>query len=290
MNVLYVIISVIVVSLISLIFSIPFLIKKKISKQILLFLLSVSVGVLLSTVFIVFMPEMYHDGDLDHGEEIDIHDGIELHEDETKHDEEEDNDEHEEENNALHIPLFILLGFLIMFILEKLVHNHHSKKCNSGDCHGHAYNLAPVNLIGDGIHNFIDGLVIAGAYAINFTIGIATTLSVIFHEIPQEIADLGVLLYSGLSKKKAIILNFISSLTAIIGAVVGIVLVSKIHNFTSFMIPFAAGNFIYIAASNLVPELHRHCKFKETLLHLLAIAIGVGITILVTLYAPHVHG
>ena len=254
MNVLYPIISVIIVSLVSVIFTIPFFIKKKISNKFLLFLLSISVGVLLATVFMDFLPEA------------------------VSH------------NYTLGVALYILLGFLVMFLLEKFVHSQHSRKCEKKDCgHGHAYNLAPVNLIGDGIHNFIDGLVIAGSYAVNVTLGITATISIIFHEIPQEIADFGILLYSGMSKKKALMFNFLSAATAIIGTGVGLILVNRLHGFNEFVIPFAAGNFLYIAASNLVPQLHRHCKLKDTLIHIFAIILGIGIITLVTIYGP-AHG
>ncbi len=256
MGIIFPIISVMVVSLISIIAAIPLLIKKKISEKALLFLLSVSVGVLLSTVFMDFLPEIV---------------------------------EHE---YTLSIALSILAGFLIMFVLEKLVHWHHTKKCEEGDCgHAHAYNLAPVNLVGDGIHNFIDGLVIAGSYAVNITLGIAATISIIFHEIPQEIADFGVLLYSGLSRRKALIFNFLSALTAVLGTITGLILINRLHAFTYLILPFATGNFIYIAASNLLPQLHRHCKLRDTFLHVFAILLGVGIIMLVTFYAPaHAHG
>jgi len=252
----YAIISVIIVSLVAVIGAIPLLLKKKVSKRLLLFLLSISVGVILSTVFMDFLPEA------------------------VSHD------------YTLGVALNILAGFLVLFVVEKFVHWHHSKKCAETDHgHGHAYNLAPINLIGDGVHNFIDGLVIAGSYAVNISLGITATISIIFHEVPQEIADFGVLLYSGFSKKKALFFNFLSAITAILGTVVGLILVSKLHNFTQFIIPFAAGNFLYIAASNLLPELHRHCKLKDSLLHLLAIIIGIGIIVLVVLYGPaHGHG
>jgi zinc and cadmium transporter len=256
MNAIYALASVIIVSLISVIFAIPFLLKKKISNSVLLFLLSMSVGVLLSTVFMDFLPEA------------------------VSH------------KYTLGLALYVLLGFLVMFALEKFIHYHHSKKCENGDCgHSHAYSLAPVNLVGDGVHNFIDGLVIAGSYAVNATLGIAATISIIFHEIPQEIADFGVLLYSGLSKKKALMFNFLSASTAIAGTVAGIFLTNRLHGFTDFIIPFAAGNFIYIAASNLVPQLHRQCNIKDTILHILAIILGIGVIVLVTLYGPaHGHG
>lgn len=260
-SILYPIISVLIVSLISVIVAIPLYAKKKISEKFLIFLLSVSVGVLLSTVFMDFLPEV-----MGH--------------------------QHEAEHESLLVPLTILAGFLVMFVLEKFVHYHHNKKCENHNCgHSHAYNLAPVNLIGDAIHNFIDGLVIAGAYAVNVGVGISATISIIFHEIPQEIADFGVLLYSGMHKKRALLFNFLSALVSVLGVGVGIFLVGRVEGFVDFVIPFAAGNFLYIAATNLMPQLHRHCKIKDTMLHLFAIIIGIGIVLLVTLYGPgHVHG
>lgn len=261
MNILYPLIAVFIVSLISVIVAIPLLMKKKISEGVLLFLLSMSVGVLLSTVFINFLPEIYSE-QVAHAHEI-----------------------------SFKVPFSILAGFLVMFIVEKFIHAHHEKGCEGDHCgHSHAYNLAPVNLIGDGIHNFIDGLVIAGSFAVNTSVGIAATLSIIFHEIPQEIADFGVLLYSGLSRKKALLFNFLSALTSVLGVILGVYLIKNIHGFVELIIPFAAGNFTYIAATNLLPELHRHCKLKDSIIHLTAILIGIGIVVLVTLFAPeHAH-
>lgn len=255
MNLIYPLLAVIVVSLISVIFALPFFFKKSISKKTLVFLLSISVGVLLTTVFVDFLPESFEHG------------------------------------YSLTAALVIILGFLVMFVLEKFVHSHHTKKCEHDALgHGHAYHLAPVNLVGDAVHNFIDGLVIAGAFAVSTTVGFAATISIIFHEIPQEIADFGVLLYSGMSKMRALMFNFLSATTAILGTVIGIVLIGRLHGFTEFVLPFAAGNFLYIAASNLVPQLHRECGIKDTIIHILAILLGVAIIVLVTIYSPaHAH-
>lgn len=252
MTTLYIIGSVILVSIISIIAAIPLLLKKKTSDKVLLFLLSVSVGVLLSAVFMNLLPEAY-------------------------------------EEQTFYTSYYILAGFIIMFVLENLVHSHHQKKCETGHCgHSHAYHLAPINLIGDGLHNFIDGLVIAGAYAVNVGLGITTTLSVIFHEIPQEITDFGILLYSGLSKKKAVLYNFLSALTAILGAILGIFL-TNVHNFVDLIVPFAAGNFLYIAASNLLPQLHHQCKLKDSIIHVSAIILGILIMTIVIIVLPHTH-
>ncbi|MFA6072890.1 MAG: ZIP family metal transporter [Candidatus Woesearchaeota archaeon] len=250
MYVLYALISVVVVSLMSVIAAIPLLMRKKVPEGLLLFLLSASVGVLLGTVFLDFMPELA------------------------------------EEGYTMTTALLLLFGFLLMFIMEKFIHWHHSKKCETKHGHSHGYSIAPINLIGDGIHNFIDGLVIAGSFAVNTAVGISATISIIFHELPQEIADFGVLLYSGFSKKKALFFNFLSAVMAIVGTILGILLISKLQGFENLIIPFAAGNFIYIAASNLLPELHRKCGIKDTALHIFAFILGVGIVILVSFIGP----
>ncbi|MBW2999023.1 ZIP family metal transporter [Candidatus Woesearchaeota archaeon] len=294
----YSIVSVLFISILSLIMAIPFFLKKKISKHTLLFLLSISVGVLLSTVFMDLIPESLgqgHDDDAlmdEHLEELEhLEEEFENNNSEVDIRDEDGQESENKLESHIVVSLYIILGFLIMFVVEKFIHWHHSKKECDHDCgHSHAYNLAPINLIGDGIHNLIDGLVIAGAYSINITLGLVATISVIFHEIPQEIADFGVLLYSGLSKKKAVLFNLLSALTSLIGVILGLVLLNKLHWFEFFIIPFAAGNFLYIAASNLLPQLHRHCKLKETFMHILAILIGVGIIFLITVYGPaHLH-
>lgn len=245
----YAILSVILVSVVAILAIIPFLFKKKIPSSHLLALLSLSVGTLLGGVFIHFLPEIA------------------------------------EEGYTLNSALIILSGFLIFFILERFIHWHHRHKEIDGceeNVHGHAYHLAPLNLLGDGMHNFLDGLVIAGSYVVSIPLGIAATISIICHEIPQEVADFGVLLYSGWSKTKAVLFNFLSAAAAILGVIVGLVLAGRTANFTHFIIPFAAGTFIYIAGSSLVPELHHHCRMKDTILHLLAIAVGVLIMIAIT--------
>jgi len=249
LTLLYALGSVIVVSLVSVFAIIPFLVKKKIPDNVLLLLLSLSVGALLGGVFLHFLPEIV------------------------------------EEGYSLFTGLFIIIGFFILFLVEKFIHYHHHYKNSAkhhqtigqGHAHAHAYHLAPINLIGDGLHNFLDGLLIASSYVISIPLGLATTISVISHEVPQELADFGVLLYSGWSKLKAVIFNLISATTAIVGAIIGFFLADKTPHFANFIIPFAAGNFLYIAAVNLVPELHRKHKILDTILHLSAIAVGVAI-------------
>jgi|TARA_B100001964_G_C14164260_1_gene568283 zinc and cadmium transporter len=254
MVLLYSLISALLVSLIAVVVALPFFIKKEVSKKFILFLLSLSVGVLLSTVFVDFLPEA-----VSHG-------------------------------YTLGLAIAILLGFLVMFIVEKVLHHHHelkSKKRPVG--HGHTYSLGPMVLTGEIIHNFIDGLVIAGSYATNITLGITATISIIFHELPQEIADFGVLVYAGYSKKRALFYNFITGITAIFGVLMGTYFSSNFGWFNEYIIPFAAGNFIYIAAANLVPELHRKCSLKESILDVVGLILGIALIIIITIYGPS-HG
>ena len=180
----------------------------------------------------------------------------------------------------------VLSGVIVFFVLEKIIHYRH--------CHSHQFNkekhdhlhsttIAPLNLIGDGLHNFLDGIVIASAYIINIQLGIATTIAVIVHEIPQEIADFGVLLYSGLSKTKALLLNFLSGAIAIIGAIIGLYFGTGSELLAKNILPFAAGGFLYIAGSNLIPELQKDARIKESLYHFTAMIIGIALMYILTL-------
>src|SRR6185295_3651414 len=151
-------------------------------------------------------------------------------------------------------PFFILSGgFCLFFILERFVFWHHCH--NDEGCKVHP--LGDMNLVGDGVHNFMDGLLIAAAFGVSTELGIATTIAIISHEIPQEISDFGVLIHSGMSAKKALFFNFVSALTALLGVFIGVLFAEKTEIFQRVLIAFAAGGFLYIAASDLVPELHK---------------------------------
>jgi zinc and cadmium transporter len=134
-----------------------------------------------------------------------------------------------------------------------------------------------MNLFGDLLHNFIDGLVIGASYVVSIPVGVASTIAIIFHEIPQEIGDFGVLLRGGFSKVKALVLNFVTALTAVLGAVVALILSSKVDGMIEFLIPFAAGSFIYIAGSDLIPELHKEGAEdeKKALLQMILFVFGI---------------
>ncbi|MGB9911332.1 MAG: ZIP family metal transporter [Microgenomates group bacterium] len=166
--------------------------------------------------------------------------------------------------------LLTAISFLMFFILEKFLHWRH---CHLGHCDEHAF--VYLNLLGDSLHNFLDGAIIASAFLTNFSLGLSTTLAVIFHEIPQEIGDFSVLLYGGMKKKKALFFNFLSALTAVLGAVVVLFLAEKISSILFYFIPFAAGGFLYIAGTDLIPELHKKENLKDSISQFLLILTGL---------------
>lgn len=165
--------------------------------------------------------------------------------------------------------LLIITGFSAFFLLERFVYWHH---CHEDKCDVHPFTY--LILIGDGIHNFIDGFIIAASFLINPALGAVTTLIIISHEVPQELGDFGVLVYGGMKKKKALGYNFISQLTAVVGGVVGFILSSSL-DITPLVLPFAAGGFIYIAASDLIPELHKEIDRKKSILSFAFFVIGI---------------
>lgn len=238
---LYAILSVIFVSLISLVgfFVIPFS-REKLSK-ILIYFVSLSAGTLLGDAFIHLIPEAY-----------------------------------EKSVNALTISLYILSGIVIFFVLEKFIHWRH---CHKVACDEHPHPFSYTVLAGDTVHNFIDGLIIGASYLVSIPVGIATTMAVIFHEIPQEVGDFGSLIYGGFSKMRALLLNFMTALAAIVGTAM-VLAFSGSFNFSFFLIPFAAGGFIYVASADLIPELHKHMEIKKTIGQLATFILGIGLMVL----------
>jgi len=165
--------------------------------------------------------------------------------------------------------LFSLLGFVSFFFAEKyirLFHYHHG--------HGEKPSTLLV-LAGDGIHNFVDGVAIAVAFLVSIPLGIVTTIAVASHEIPQEIADMGVLLANGLPKARALIFNFLSAITALIGAIAAFLLAGKLEGYLYIFLAVAAGHFIYIAASDLIPELHEKSRGKRDIGSILIFVLGI---------------
>ncbi len=174
--------------------------------------------------------------------------------------------------------MYVLGGFLIMFALESLLHRSHSHGEHVDEhAHGHVKPFGWTNLAGDALHNFIDGVIIAAAFLVDVHAGIATTVAVLAHEVPTELGDFAVLVRSGMPVKKALLLNFGSALFAFLGA--GLVLSFDIHieALESTVIPLIAGAFIYIAAADLVPELHHHSHRRDIAVIVIGLLVGLAL-------------
>ncbi len=175
--------------------------------------------------------------------------------------------------------LLIVVGIFLFFALEKFLRWQH---CHIPTSENHIHPVATINLVGDAVHNLMDGVIIAVGFLASPQIGFATTLAVIFHEIPQEIGDLGILIHKGLSIKKALFLNFLSALMSFAGAMIALVIGPKIAGFTAYCLPVIAGGFLYIAGSDLIPELHHghDVNFRNSAKQLIFMVLGVGIMVL----------
>lgn len=236
---LYSLASVFVVSLVSLIgvFTISFG-EEKLRKAV-LFLVSFAVGALFGDALIHLLPEAF--------EKI--------------------------ESRAM-VSLLVLAGILVFFSLEKFVRWRH---CHMAECDQHVHSIAAVNIFGNVAHNLIDGMLIGASYSASFSLGIATTMAILLHEIPQEIGNFGVLVHSGYGVKKAVTINFLSALVAFLGAGLTLLLGNYSSSFTFFLVPIAAGGFLYIAGSDLIPELKHETKITASIGQLLAIVLGIAI-------------
>jgi len=241
MNILvYILISTILVSFISLIGAIIFYLREQILNKILLFLVALSAGALIGGAFLHLIPEAVYRAGL-------------------------------EEAAIFKTFLYLILGFCTLFILEQFISWHHHHATEHPEIRPFSYLI----LISDSIHNFIDGLIIAGSFAVALPTGLITTLAVVLHEIPHEIGDFAVLIYCGFKKARALFFNFLSAITAIFGGIAGFFLSEMIGNSIVFLLPFAAGNFIYIAASDLIPEIKEKTNIKKSLLYFFIFLIGI---------------
>jgi len=244
-NWFYAIISVIIVSLISLIGIFFIALRREKLKKILLFLVSFAVGGLFAGAFVHLIPEAFE------------HFGV----------------------NHL-TPILVLVGILIFFTLEKFLRWRH---CHVVTSEEHAHPVATMNIVGDAVHNLIDGMIIGASFLISFPIGLTTTLAVILHEIPQEIGDFGILVYGKLTVRKALTYNFLSALTAIIGTVASIFIGSYTINYSYYLLPITAGGFIYIAGSDLIPELQHETKPSKSILQFVSIVFGFSLMVILKL-------
>lgn len=233
----YTLLSVVLVSLISFVGAFALFVKAQVLDKGVFLLVALAIGALLGDVFVHIIPEAY-EGTID----------------------------------PTHVSLGIIAGILIFLVLEKALHWHHHTHEHARE---HEHPVGNMVLVGDGVHNFIDGIIIAGSYMVSVEVGIATTIAVILHEIPQEIGNFGVLLHAGFSKWKALWYNFLSALTAILGAIVAFVLTETTDTFSSWLLPITAGGFIYIALSDLMPILNKHKSLRSSVLEVLMILLGV---------------
>lgn len=263
----YILVSVIIVSLVSLVGVFTLVLRPKLLSKLLFILVSFAAGAMLGAAFLDLLPEA-----IEHVEEAG--------------------------GNAEGIFFYVLAGIVIFFVLETFLYWYH---CHSGKCErhanisgrhdgGHHHIKMPftyLNLVGDGVHNFLDGVIIATSYLVSIPLGIVTSLAVVFHEIPQEIGDFGILIYGGFTRWQALAYNFLSAITAIAGAVLAYYFATTVENFTQWMVPFAAGGFIYIAAVDLLPELHQTINFRKATLQLFFFLLGIGVIWAVTQVFAH---
>ena len=234
------------ISLIAFVGALTLFLKEKLLDKILLILVAFSAGALLGGAFLHLIPEAI--------EEVGIGEG-----------------------QLLKIFLYLLLGFCIFFVLEQFIrwHHHHATQ------HPEIMPFSYLILVSDGIHNFIDGLIIAASFVVALPIGVVTALAVALHEIPQEIGDYGILVYGGFKRARALFLNFLSAITIIFGGIVGFLISEKIGQSVIFLLPFAAGTFIYIASSDLIPEIKHKESFKKSVIYFLVFLLGIVLMLLI---------
>jgi len=228
--------------------------QQKVLRQIIFVLISFAVGALFGNAFFILIPESFHN----------IPD-------------------------AKLAGILVVTGLLLMFILEKFIHWRHNHNIDDEDnTHKHAP-LGYISLITDGLHNFTDGVLIAAAWMVSPEVGIATTTAVLLHEIPQEISDFGVLIHAGFSRKKALMLNFFSACAAILGGVFMLILGHITEVATYYILPVAAGGFIYLAGTDLLPELHREKSNQKNIIQFAAIHAGLLLMHFISLNHSHDH-
>jgi zinc and cadmium transporter len=163
------------------------------------------------------------------------------------------------------------LSILFLYVLEKFIHLHHQLNAPQ---HGHVHPVVLTNLVGDGVHNFVDGAIIAGSFLVSPSLGIATTIAVALHEIPQEMGDLGILVHAGLTPRRALVYNAASAMTALLGATIALALDGAIDGIERPLLAISAGAFIYIAGADLIPELHKGTDIRIGIIQFLGITAG----------------
>jgi zinc and cadmium transporter len=245
MVLIWIVISTLVVSFISLVGAVTLAISDKLVHKLIFCFIGFSAGALIGGAFLHLLPEAL------------------------------------QENNSISVFYYLILGIALFFVMERFLHWRH---CHEDNCQVHPFTY--LNLVGDGLHNFMDGLVIAASFVVSFKLGLVTTVAIILHEIPQEMGDFAVLVYGGFSKKKALLCNFLSALTALVGALIGYFLSEISGSFSACVLPLTAGGFIYIAASDLIPEIHREKDLRRSTAAFLAFFLGILFMILAKTFLP----
>jgi len=226
-----------IISLVSLVGVFSLSIKEEILKKYINFFISLAIGALLGDAFIHIIPEAFKSN-----------------------------------LGANLASILIIAGILLFFVIEKFIHWHHHGEDKEEE---YIHPVGKMILFTDGVHNLIDGAIIGASFLVSIPIGIATTLAVILHEIPQEIGDFAVLIHAGYTKKRALWLNFISALASVLGLVIVFIFGNIIENSIIWFIPIAAGGFIYIAVADLIPELRKTKNIKHSIIQIGIIMLGV---------------
>jgi zinc and cadmium transporter len=267
---IYALASVFVVSLISLVGAVTLSLDARRLERIVFLLVSLAVGALLGGAVIHLIPHAY--------EAL--------------------------EGDGTLVGLLVLVGVLAFFVLEKFLHWHHDhgaavaateRATTKPAAHTHHQPVKPfaaMNLVGNAAHNFLDGMVIAAAYLISVPAGVVTTIAVMLHEIPQEMGAFGVLVAGGFQPKRALLYNFLVGLTGVVGAVVSLLLGTIVEGYAAYLLPITAGTFIYVAGSDLIPELHHHHSTPATksVWQFVLIVLGIGMMLLPLAFGDgHAH-
>jgi len=239
----YTLISVVVVSLISLVGIFSLAIRKERLQRALFYLVSFSAGALLGDVFIHILPEIM------------------------------------EGEGALRNGAYVLAGIMLFFVLERALMWHHSHSSHREEVHSVVY----LTIVGDALHNFLDGVAIAAAFLAGIPIGVATATAVIFHEIPQEIGQFAILVHGGWSRKKALLYNFFSALTAIAGALLVLLFSRSFTEAPTVLLALGAASFIYIAMSDLIPELQKEQQVRRSVVQFVCMLAGIAVMALILL-------
>ena len=233
-----------VISAVSLVGALTLVLASSLLNRVLLVLISFAAGALLGDAFIHLLPEI---AESDRGFDLTA-------------------------------SMAVLGGITAFFLLEKVLHWHHAHFPSEEVVHP----VAVSNVIGDSLHNFVDGAIVAGSFLVSPQLGLATTIAVALHEIPQELGDFGILVHAGLKPKRALALNFLSGLAAVAGGVATLLLTS-LEEIEHFLVPFSAGAFVYIASTDLIPELHKEPEPGKSFVQALALIVGIGVMAALTL-------